>query len=206
MILQQNQPPDDNLLFNAATVWNSLIDYRYVITYGYKCKLHNIYLTFQPEDFQHLAGFQYLKDIRLPRYNSRSLFYHILGCEISHETIVKGTQYETMVKPRLLVLSILKNILDNDFNLFSFNPRFLPFHTAIKADYLISYHSEFTSFVFMIKANEDNLGNTDCICHSVFTAGERHYEVNQRSLTILKKQRLQLSTNETDILFDRLKH
>lgn len=47
-------------------------------------------------------------------------------------------------------ISIYKNSLDNDFNLYSFMPRMYPFITNIKADYLIASHIAIDSYVFII--------------------------------------------------------
>ena len=60
---------NDDILYQAASVWKNLTEYHYIITYGYKNKLYTLNLTFSPEDFPHLAGFQYLRDLSLPRYN-----------------------------------------------------------------------------------------------------------------------------------------
>ena len=49
----------NNILYQAASVWNTLTDYCYVFTYGYKNQLYTINLSFSMEDFPHLAGFQY---------------------------------------------------------------------------------------------------------------------------------------------------
>lgn len=59
----------NDILYQAASIWNELTEYNYVFTYGYKNKLYTINLTFSLDDFPHLAGFQYLKDISLPKYN-----------------------------------------------------------------------------------------------------------------------------------------
>lgn len=58
-----------DIFYQSAFVWNELTEYNYLFTYGYKNKLYEINLTFSPDDFPHLAGFQYLKDIALPRFN-----------------------------------------------------------------------------------------------------------------------------------------
>ena len=80
-IVVQNEKQD--ILYQAAYVWKELMSYRYVLTYGYKGHLHTINLTFSPEDFPHLAGFQYLKDIRLPRYNPRKIVDMVLQQKIT---------------------------------------------------------------------------------------------------------------------------
>ena len=60
---------DYGLLYDAAVAWKELTEYYYVFTFGYKQQLYTIHLSFLSEKFPHLAGFQYLKDIHLPRFN-----------------------------------------------------------------------------------------------------------------------------------------
>ena len=69
---------DCDLLYDVADVWKKLMSYRYLITYGYRQQLYEIQLSFSEEDFAHLIGMQYLKDIVLPRYNSRKTLKKIL--------------------------------------------------------------------------------------------------------------------------------
>ena len=49
-----------DLLYDAAAAWKELTQYYYIFTYGYKKQLYTINLSFPPEKFPHLAGFQYL--------------------------------------------------------------------------------------------------------------------------------------------------
>lgn len=127
------------ILYQAAYVWKELMSYRYVFTCGYKGNLHAINLTFSPEDFPHLAGFQYLKDIRLPRYNPRKIVDMVLQQKITYTNVQKAAQFNEFVEPRLAALVQLKEALDCDFDLFTYVPRFYPFITKIKADYLIAH-------------------------------------------------------------------
>lgn len=69
-----------DIFYQAASVWNELTEYNYPLTYGYKNKLYKINLTFSPEDFPHLAGFQYLRDIALPGFNPQISS----GCSAKH--------------------------------------------------------------------------------------------------------------------------
>ena len=59
--------------------------------------------------------------------------------------IEMGLQYEESVKPRLEAIVRLKSTLENNFSLFTYMSKMYPFHTAINADYLISYHSNITT-------------------------------------------------------------
>lgn len=194
----------NDILYHAASEWKKLTEYSYILTYGYKKKLHTISLTFSLEDFPHLAGFQYLKDLSLPRYKSKKIVDKILSHKISLEQIEKGIKYTNFVKPRLDALTHLHDILKTDFHLFSFMSRMYPFTTTIKADYLISSHLEFISYIFIIQTFPSNKSKYNYQCCSAFTKGNRNYETNQRPLTILKKERLHIPTNTCSILYDKL--
>ena len=195
---------NDDILYQAASVWENLTEYHYIITYGYKNKLHTLNLTFSPEDFPHLAGFQYLRDLSLPRYNPRKILSNILSQNINLEQLKKGIQYETAVKPRLEALVRLKDVLEQDFSLFSYMSRMYPFTTTIKADYLISSHKDLSSYVFLIQAHPVENTTHNYLCCSAFVKGERDYETNQRLRVILKKERLHLASGTSTILYDRL--
>ena len=164
------------LLYNAAGTWKELTKYYYVFTFGYKQKLYTIHLFFPLEKFPHLAGFQYLRDINLPRFNPAKTMNMILSGKISHSQIEKGSQYEESVKPRLEALIRLKETLEKDFLLHSYMPRFYSFTTQIKADYLISSATAPVDFIFVIKSSSSgDISICDFVCCSAFTQTKRDY-------------------------------
>lgn len=193
-----------DILQQSALVWKELTEYQYLLTYGYKKVLYPINLTFSPEDFPHLAGFQYLKDISLPNYTSKRIVDRILEGKIQLKKIQEAQLYEEMVKPRLEALTRLKKSLDEEFTLYSYMPRMYPFITQIRADYLIASHVDIVSYVFIIQATPDGKAKCDYLCCSAFTKEERDYETNQRSRALLKKERIHISTNTSAILMDKL--
>lgn len=196
---------DHGLLYDAAVAWKELTEYYYAFTFGYKQQLYTIHLSFPPEKFPHLAGFQYLKDINLPRFNPSKTMNMILSGKISYSQIEKGSQYEESVKPRLEALVRLKKTLEKDFQLHSYMPRFYSFTTQIKADYLISSTTAPVDFIFIIKSNSsDENSICDFVCCSAFTQTKHDYQENQRSRSILKKERVHIATNTTTVIFDRL--
>lgn len=193
-----------DLLQQSAQAWKEITEYRYLFTYGYKKQLYPINLTFSLEDYPHLAGFQYMKDISLPNYSSAKVADRILEGKILFEKVQEAAQYEDMIKPRLEALVHLKESLDNEFNLYSYTPRMYPFITGIKADYLISSHFSVDNFIFIIKANSQGELKCDFLCCSIFEKGDRDYETNQRPRTLMKKERIHIPSSTTDILLDRL--
>lgn len=197
------QDEQQDVLYRAAVVWKELTAYRYIFTYGYKGKLYQINLTFSSEDFPHLAGFQYLKDLTLPRYSPRKTVDMILSGKITDDQVKKGQQYSEKVKPRLKALVRLKERLDQEFELFSYRPMFYPFFTKIKADYLISSKIEPDAFVFIIKG-ASNATVSEFLCCSAFEKGDRDYCTNQRQCAILRKDRVHIETGNTEVLYNRL--
>lgn len=194
----------NDILYQAASVWKELTEYQYIFTFGCKKRLYTIHLLFSHNDFPHLAGFQYLKDISFPKYNPRKIIDKIIDGKITYQQIQKGKQFENSVKPRLDALVQLKDIIEKDFTLFSYIPHRYPFTTTIKADYLLSSHHDLKSFIFLIHSTTDKTVKCNYLCCSAFTKGIRDYETNQRSLTILKKERIHIDTQNTVILYDRL--
>jgi len=193
-----------NILQQAALSWKEITEYRYLFTYGYKKKLYPINLTFSSEDFPHLAGFQYMKDLSLPNYSSAKIADRILEGKIPFEKVLKAAQYEEMIKPRLEALVHLKDSLDNDFTLYSYMPRMYPFVTKIDADYLIASHVSIDSFIFIIRSTPQGEAKCDFLCCSLFEEGNRDYETNQRSHTLLKKERIHIPTTTSTILLNKL--
>ena len=193
-----------DILQQSALAWKELTEYRYQFVYGYKKTLYPITLTFSYEDYPHLAGFQYLKDISLPNYTPAKIVTRILEGKITFEKIQKGSQCEEMVKPRLEALIHLKNSLDNEFSLYSFMPRMYPFVTNIKADYLIASHIIIDSYVFIIHTTPNREAKCDFLCCSAFAKGERDYETNQRKRALLKKERIHIPTDTTTVLFNKI--
>lgn len=193
-----------DILQQSASAWKELTEYQYKFLYGYKKTLYPINLMFSFENYPHLAGFQYLKDLSLPNYSSAKIVERILEGKITFEQIQKAVQYEEMVKPRLEALIHLKDSLDNDFKFYSFLPRMYPFITNIKADYLIVSHVVLDSYVFIIHTSPKGAAKCDFLCCSAFSKGERDYEMNQRKRVLLKKERIHIPSNTTTILLDKL--
>lgn len=193
---------ENSLLYRAAKTWDRLSNYCYRLTYGYKMNLYTITLSFSSRGFAHVAGFQYLKDLELPRYTPEKQVARILEGKITQKQIENGIQYTETVEPRLLAVTFLEEILDNEFTLCSFTARFCQFTTQIKANYLISSNASRASFVFLTRVNKDKF-TYECICTSAFLKGGRDFEANQRPYALLKKVKVCLADGSEEVLFQK---
>ena len=154
--------PQRNDVYESFTAiclaWKEITEYRYSLIYGYKKQLYPLHLTFSLEDYPHLAGFQYMKDLSLPNYNSSKIV-----------------------------------------------TRMYPFFTSIKADYILSSHYKLDNFIFIIKATAKDELKCDFVCCSIFEKDDqRNYETNQRSRTLLRKERIHIPSGTSTILFNKL--
>ena len=196
-----------DLLYDAAVAWNRLLQDRYEITYGKNKKLHTIVLEFQTGEFYHLAGFPHARDIQLPRFNQSKVLKKILEGKITEKMLAKSRNYSAMILPRLQAIIHMENSLDHDFFLYSYRRDLYPFYTSIKADFLLSYHSDEIYFMFIIKNGSISVQSFDFTFVSAFSADSRNYEMNQRRRTILKKTKTNLLSGNSMVIYlsDHLK-
>lgn len=183
------------LLYNCAKNWEGLLNTEYLIEYFYLKKHIKIHLIFQYEDFEHLAGFQYLGDIELPTYSNKNLIEKILDNKITDEMIQKSKEYQKMVEPRLQALSNINEFLLS-FYLYHYNPKKYPFYTDIKANFLLQSKTlNNVSFFFAVK-NENIY--TGC---SIFEKTIKDFTINQKRINIQKITKMDTTTNTSIVIY-----
>ena len=152
-----------------------------------------------------------MKDVSsIPRSTPRKTVERIREGAITQQMIEQGVDYEKLVKPRLLALTALEESLDNEFQLYTFVPRFYSFHTNIRADYLITSIRSPISFVFMVQDRDAEKNDPQeikhhCLCCSAFYKAERDYTQNQRTCSLLRKEKVNIQSGETNTLYEREK-
>ncbi len=95
-----------DILQQSASTWKNITEYRYLFTYGYKKHLYPINLTFSLEDYPHLAGFQYMKDVSIPNFSSAKVADRILEGKITLKQMQTALCHECT-----LFILILKQII-----------------------------------------------------------------------------------------------
>lgn len=188
-----------DILLNSANVWADLIDTTYVFTYGKKKLLHTVNLSFSEDRFSHIAGFQHLSDIVLPKMgSSKQRLSQVLDGTIRQADIEKSAFFKEYVEPRLFALLHLKTLLENDFTTYIFNAQKLSFYTDIESTYLIVGKTPGIVFLFT-----DHDATCDYYPKSLFLKGNRDYTLNQTKITLLRKVRVVRTTGEATVLFNK---
>lgn len=180
-----------------------LNDYNYKFIISCQKMLHEIKLTFVDKDFYHLAGFQYLTDIDIPK-TPNVLYKKIVDDKINDAYLQTSVCYEKVndsyanVKNRIWGLQFLQEYLENK-NLVCKYVKYMNIYSKIEADYLIiSTLNHKTAYIFIRKRKNQE---TYCIC-SFFIEPETEYKGIKAYW--LFKSKINKFTNEEKIFYNRL--
>ncbi|TYZ20476.1 PBECR4 domain-containing protein [Selenomonas ruminis] len=184
---------DKDILQAAAKAYEQLIKVEYLIVLGRKGKTSTMHITFQPENFYHLAGLHKLKlRYKFQQKTSAKILANIVKGQLTVSQIENDDNFRKIV-PRLIALQNLSTILENnDTKFFAYDNRKVSFATKITADYLAkgSYDSETITFSFFVK---DEAG-TICM-NSIFPMEKFDYSSRQTQYTVLFKKRIEHHAN-----------
>ena len=187
----------------ALTAFVKLFDYNYKFIISCQKKLNEIKLTFVDKDFYHLAGFQYLKDIDIPK-TPNVLYQKINNDKINDAYLETSVCYEKVndsyanVKNRIWGLQFLREYLENK-NLVCKYVKYMNIYSRIEAEYLIiSTLNHKTAYIFIRKRNNQD---DYCIC-SFFIEPETEYKGIKAYW--LFKSKINIYTNEEEIFYNRL--
>ena len=170
------------LLYDAALAWSNLLNTSYHFTYGKQGKLYEISLSFGAEHFSHMSGIHYINDIDFGiSLKKPSFLFDVLSHKINPEIVEKSSSWAD-IKGRLEAIVRLEEILDSDFEIYQFNPRYLPFYSKLDARYMIrNVHTGDVVFLFV----GEQVGGF--YCKSIFAMTDRDYSAGQRKLKLLQK-------------------
>lgn len=188
----------DNLQI-CAKAFEHLLDTKYHIIIGRKVKLAELNLLFDPTEFHHLIGLHKLRDLRLSKGNREKIFFQILNGSISIDHL-KKSRYFPMVEKRIEPLSQIESLLDSNNLIFRYNPN-LQFFSLIEAEYLLSTPYKNTEiYIFLDRRSSSDI----FFCRSFFPKEGKDYTKGQAIWTLLKKEKIALSTGTSIKQYVRL--
>ena len=173
------------LFLDAANAWNDLHNISYILDIARKGVLTRIDSSFIDEDFPHLAGMQYARDvdfgIREAEYYGARLIPALLNKRIDDSKIEESRNW-IKISGRLTAIINLQNTLDNEFCIVSFNKMKVRTFCQIEAKFLIkSMVSEDIYFLFL----DERSGRY--YCKSAFCKEFTDYMENQSPMKVLQK-------------------
>lgn len=188
----------DNLK-SAALVFNGLLAVKYKIILGKRGNLTEFSIGFEKEDFFHLIGLQYLRDIPQLKKNRGIIFDKIISGEITESLISKSSFYED-IRQRIIDFIAFEELLDSNELVFKYARNRATF-SNILAEYLLKtrYNCR-TSYIFLDRSND----RSDKFCRSFFFNENNNYTLNQIAMTLLYKEKV-LANGESIIQLDKIK-
>ena len=191
------------IVSNALNAFRKLLDYQYHFTVSYSKKMYDMLLVFDERDFYHLAGFQYLSDIDIPK-SAKQLFGRIDSGKINDNTLSGSVNYLKVndsyanVKDRIQGLQYLGEYIESNNIIFKYIKN-MNRYSLIEADFMLKSivnHKE--AYIFIRKRSKSD---TYCICSFFVNQGVEYKGIRAYWLY---KSRINLLNNREDILFDKL--
>ena len=186
-------------LQTCAKAFERLLDIKYHIIIGRKGKLTELNILFDPTEFHHLVGLHKLHDLRLARGNREKIFRQILDGNLCMDDL-KKSRYYTTIQKRVEPFSQIEKFLDSNNLIFRYNQKLQSF-SLIEAAYLLSTPYESTDvYIFLDRLPDPN----SFFCRSFFPKEDTDYTKGQALYTLLKKEKITLSTGKIITQYDRL--
>lgn len=183
----------------CAKAFDHLLNIKYHIVIGRKGKLTELNILFSPTEFHHLIGLHKLHDLHLARDNREKIFHQILSGKIPIDHL-KKSKYFPIIQNRIQPFHEIETILDSNNLIFRYNQKLHTF-SLIEAEYLLSTPYQNTDiYIFLDQQDE-----SDCFfCRSFFPKEDKDYTKGQPIYTLLKKEKITISTGETIVQCNRL--
>lgn len=186
-------------LLECAKTFKRLLDIQYHITIGRKGNNIDFLIGFEEVDFHHLVGLHKLKDLRISRAERETVFHKILNEEISDSDIQRSRHFLEIEK-RLHPFAHLEAILDRNELVFRYVQSPSQF-SLIQAKFLLSTPYD-SNDVYVFLDKKENAQTY--FCRSFFPKTDKDYTIGQLKYTLLRKEKIILSSGENTVQYERL--
>lgn len=187
-------------IYDGVDAFSRLLGKQYKIVIGRKGVARTLYINFAKSDCFHLMGLQYLKDREELNQDRAKIFDAIRDRKIDAEHIESSVFYEK-IQERVDMLPMLEMLFDCNDTIFRYNSHQNSF-SMIQADYLMKNTIEMKNiFIFLSQDGENQY-----FCRSFFAQEKVDYSENQSKWTLLYKEKIDKSSGDKEILYDRLKN
>lgn len=184
-------------IYSCVDSFTSLLSVQYLFVLGRKGTSVSLKICFDKKDCFHLMGLQYLTDRPELSRDRGKIFDEIKQHKIT-TTQIESSYFYSKISSRIHMLPYLEEFFDNNNTIFKYHQNSF---SLIKADYLMKNHFQCTNiYIFLSKAP-----NGTYFCRSFFPESTRAYDKNLPSWTLLYKEKNNILTGSTTILYDKLK-
>ncbi len=194
-------------LQETVLTYQSIMQTHYYFEIAKKNKKHEFILTFEKEDFFHMAGLHKLKDVTTLQIKMSKgiIFDKIRDGNITFDQIENSYFYQDIEK-RFSYLVKIQELLDSNQIVFQYlESKNRASH--IKAEYLLEegYNADVIYFFLNERTNAEKGQIPVMCCRSFFPMNQLDYSRNQPSYTLLKKVKIDTLTGNKTVQYDRSK-
>lgn len=189
-----------NKLKQCAINFESLLDIEYKIVLGRKGKETCFTIDFLEEEFFHLVGLQYLKDLTYLKKSREYIFDRIMNDDITYDMISKSYFFTkpindkilTSVSDRIDAFCNIVSILDSKNIYFKYSQN-RNAASKIQAEFLLKteYDNQIT-YIFL----QQRVDSKARLCKSFFPKDKLDYSKGQAQMTLLYKEKLNKASGE----------
>lgn len=184
-----------------AISFSKLFHIKYKIILGRRGNAYEIVIGFEPFDFPHLIGLHKLTDIINGHFSNESMFAKCLSGEITCDRISRSVNFSQLGN-RFEYFDRIEEMLDSNDTIYKCNEQTLRQFSQIKADYQLKNNcDELTFYLFLQQRKMDNT----FFCKSFINDDVTDYTYRQTKMTLLYKEKINTTTGETTVQYDRLK-
>ena len=138
-------------------------------------------------------------NVRFQTGKREHIYREILAGQLTLSQAGRSAFFHEM-SPRLAPLINLESFLDSNKTIFHYNSK-LPSFSSIKADYLLeNIDHDIPVYLFLSQRS----GKSTQVCRTFFPKGRIDYTLGQPRCTLLCKEKRNLSSGKTEILYNRL--
>lgn len=186
-------------IYSCVDSFTSLLNVQYLFILGRKGTSVSLKIHFDKKDCFHLMGLQYLVDRPELSRDRGNIFDEIKERKIS-TTQIESSHFYPQISSRIQMLPYLEELFDSNDTIFKYHKKSNTF-SLIQADYLLKNNFQNTNiYIFLSKSSNDTY-----FCRSFFPESIRPYDKNLPSWTLLYKEKTNIVTGNSVVLFNKLK-
>ena len=185
-------------IYSCVDSFTSLLNVQYLFILGRKNTSVSLRICFDKKDCFHLMGLQYLTDKPELSRDRGKIFDEIKNRKITI-TQIESSYFYSKISSRIQMLPYLEELFDSNDTIFKYHQKSNSF-SLIQADYLMKNSFQNTNiYIFLSKTS-----NKTYFCRSFFPETNRNYDRNLPSWTLLYKEKTNIFTGNSIILFNKL--
>lgn len=172
------------MLLPTLHIYQHFLNINYKLILGYKGKTQELQLIFRKDDFRHLIGLQYLKDLQQLKHPANVIFERIQKQEILLSELEKSNHFHT-IEHRILDFSqhfsnIIETLISGTAKIYRCTTANIHPNSKITADYMIVYEKNKNTFYLFLKKQ-----NTIYTPISFFRKDKLDFEKNNPNVILM---------------------